>query len=196
MKRTFTILLMLLAFTIQAQMDLILTEDTTIPYSETYRIVRTNGYNLKVEGCLNVVSFIVLNKGNQDDGGSVYATDDIIVSGNVFFLNDNGYIKSDTGVSVGDDVDGTGTIYYCTFFQHGFPNDASYFVELCDTLSLPLIEYVKTIPYGEPYIIYNFVGQKISEGKLEDYSILYTDKPMLIRFPNRNKSFKTKVKPE
>lgn len=158
MKKITTILLMLLAFTIQAQVDLLLTEDTTIPYSENYRIVRTNGYNLTVEGSLNVSSFILLNKGNQADGGSIYATDDIIVSGNVFFLNDNGYIKSDTGVSIGDDITGTGTIYYCTFFQHGFTNDASYFVQDC-TLSIEEYEYDF---FKEANLLgrFNILGQK------------------------------------
>lgn len=157
MKKTITLLLMLLAFTINAQSSLILTEDTTINGSENYLTVRTNGFNLTINGSLNVTNFIMLNKGNNDTGGSITATDDIIVSSNVFFFNDNGFIKSNTGVSVGQDIVGSGTIYYCTFYNHGFTNDDVYFVQDC-TLSIPEIKF----NFEEAKLLgrFNIIGQK------------------------------------
>jgi hypothetical protein len=156
MKKITLLVFLLIGFFATAQETLILTEDTVINQSESYNIVRTNGFNLTVNGSLNVISFILLNKGNQSDGGSVHTTDDLIVSGNVFFQDDNGTIRSNTGISVGGDTNGKGTFIYCTFYQSPVIGNDVTVIQNC-TLSLP--EFVQNLKIGEPYIIYNSLGQ-------------------------------------
>lgn len=185
MKKTITILLMLLAFNLNAQ-SLILTEDTVINQSENYLTVRTNGYNLTVNGSLNVSSFILLNKGNNADGGSITATNDIIVGTNLFFLEDNGSVKSNTGISVGQDTAGKGTIYYCTFYNSPLIGDNVSVIQDC---SLSLRDFIKDIPLGEEYIIYNELGQFISKHNLKNKREIYTNNPnRWMYFPRLNYS--------
>lgn len=118
MKKTITILMMLFMIVSFGQ-SLILTEDTVINDSENFSTVRTNGFNLHVNGALNVSNFVMLNKGNQETGGSITATDDIIIGSNIFFFEDEGYIHSNTGISV-TEILGKGTVSYCTFLNVGF----------------------------------------------------------------------------
>jgi len=65
MKKTITLLLTLLAFTVNAQ-SLILTKDTIIEHDENFLTVRTNGFDLTVKGSLVVTNFIMMNKGDNE----------------------------------------------------------------------------------------------------------------------------------
>lgn len=163
MKKIITILLMLLAFTIKAQEPLILTQDTEIVNNATFSTVRTNGYNLYVHGELNVTRFIMLNKGNQETGGTVIAKNDINVGSNIFFFNDSGIVKSDwDAVRVSGDITGSGKIYYCTEFTNGFQDDVVYFNQSCESLSIPNFEF----NFEEAKLLgrYNILGQ--SQGNI------------------------------
>lgn len=177
MKKTITILLMLLTFAVSSQ-SLILTEDTVIPHDENYTTVRTNGFNLHVQGSLITTSFILLN-----GGGTITATDDIIVGSNIFFLDDNGTVQSQTGINVGNDTTGSGTIIYCTFYNSPIIGENINVTQDC-SLSIPLSEYIKNIPIGEEFYIMNELGQIIDQGVFKSNKDIYSIAPnRFIYFP-------------
>lgn len=135
MKQALLILLMFASLTSVAQ-TLLLTEDTTLQGDQFYSTVRTNGFDLKIEndGSLQVGSFIMLNKGNNADGGTITAKN-ITVGSNVFFFSDNGTLKASGSVTVGTDIKGIGTIFYCTNFSSLLIDDSVNVVQDC-TLSI------------------------------------------------------------
>jgi hypothetical protein len=185
MKKTITLLLTLLAFTVNAQ-SLILTKDTIIEHDENFLTVRTNGFDLTVKGSLVVTNFIMMNKGDNENGGKITAEDDIIISGNIYFLEDNGYIHSDTGISVGDEVIGVGTISYCNFLDiQSEICECTTIVQNC-FLSLNnfnLKKIAEKINIGEPYIIYNTLGQVIKKDLFKGVLDIYTKDISFINFP-------------
>lgn len=136
MKKALLILLMIASLTSVAQ-SLLLTENTTLQGNQYYSTVRTNGYNLDIAdgGSLSVASFIMLNKGSQDTGGTITAAN-INVGSNVFFFSDGGTLKSTGNVTVGLDVKGIGTVIYCTNFNSLLIDDSVQVIQDC-TLSLP-----------------------------------------------------------
>lgn len=136
MKKALLILLMIASLTSVAQ-SLLLTEDTTLQGNQYYSTVRTNGYNLNIAdgGSLSVASFIMLNKGSQDTGGTITANN-INVGSNVFFFSDNGTLKASGSITVGNDTKGIGTVIYCNQLTSFFLDESVQVIQDC-TLSLP-----------------------------------------------------------
>jgi len=172
---------------VQAQSSLYLSGDTVIEGSENFAFVRTNGYNLHVKGALNITNFILFN------GGGVVTTDDDFIVAGTIFMPDGGEIRAKTGISVARDITGTGTVYWCTFFNVPDYDDTITQVQDC-FLNIPLSKYIKNIPIGEEYFIYNELGQILEKRILKDYSELYSDKVYYLYFPKLNYSSRTILK--
>lgn len=182
------LLLFMLASSFTFSQNLILTEDTFVDHDENYLTVRTNGFDLTINGSLVVTNFIMLN-----GGGTIKASDDIIVGSNIYFFNDNGAVKSETGISVSSDVVGVGTLSYCTFLNVPLYDETVTIIQDC-SLSLPLVEYIKNVPTGEPYLVVNMAGQIIKEGVFKDSRDIYFKEVAVIKFPRLGYSSKMRLK--
>lgn len=190
MKKLILLFTLLLSVTIYSQ-SLILTEDTVIDHDENYTTVRTNGFDLHVNGSLATTSFILLN-----GGGTITATDDIIVGSNIFFLEDNGTVKSETGIAVGNDIAGLGTIVYCTFLNAPIIGDDVDVVQDC-SLSVPEIrDFIKSVTIGEPYVVENLLGQIIRTGTFKSRSDIFSNEINTIYFPRLNYRARMILKPK
>lgn len=185
MKQITILLCMLIGLTSYAQ-TLLLTEDTILDGNQIYTTVRTNGNNLIVNGRLTVTAFIMLN-----DGGHVFTTDDLTVSGDVFFLEDNGTIQSAGGIIIGGDLNGVGNVIYCSFLSYGILGAD---IKVLQNCTLSIKEYVKGVKINEPYIIYNSLGQMLKMGLYKGKQDIYSTEFRIIKFPRLNYSAKMIIK--
>lgn len=184
MKKALLILLMFTTLTSLAQ-SIILTEDTILQGNQNVLFVRANGHDLTVNGNLTTTSFILVGSGTITVNGN------LVVGTNLFFQSDNGHVIATGSVNVGTDVKGIGTITFCTSFNSLLLDDSVVLIQDC---TLSITDFVQTINKGEPYIIYNSLGQMLRAGLYESEKDIYATELRVMRFPRLNYSSKMKLK--
>lgn len=191
MKKVITLLLLAIFIAAPAQ-NIIVSEDTVFNES-------VNASSLRINPNVQVTF-----KNNLSLTGSILflANTKLIVEGstnvgkNIFFQSGHGTFEATGSVFVSNDItgNGTGEIIYCDSLQYGFIGDNVKIAQDC-SLSISLQDFVKTLPFGEPYKVYNVTGQFLYERKLQSYSEIYVTEPKVIVFPNRHYSKKMILKP-